>query len=126
LDDLGVRLERAGDPVRWRLVRADFLDERQSDGKHHIFVKAIRADGSPAAGVPFFADWVGRQPQDPPVRGTTDLNGETNLPMFINFDPTKKNGIMFASVDGAVADVVRGMGLPFNHHVCYVLTYKEA
>ncbi len=47
------------------------------------------------------------------------------MPMFVNFDPQLKNGIMFATADGAVADVVAGMGLPWNHHVCFVLTFQE-
>ena len=125
LDALGVCLERAESEARWRLVKAEFWDEERAEGRHHIYVKALFADGRPAPDIPFVADWVGRQPDQSPVRGATDLNGETNLPMFINFDPTLKNGIMFATVEGARADVVRGMGLPFNHHVCFVLTFQE-
>ncbi len=126
LDTLGVRLERAEGEARWRLVKAEFWDDVKSDGRHHIYVKALRADGQPAPAVPFVADWIGRTANDPPVRGTTDFNGDTNLPMFIPFDPIRKDGIMYARVEGANGDVVRGMGLPFNHHVSFVLTFQEA
>ena len=126
LDALGVCLEPAGADAAWRLVKAEFWDEQRSEGRHHIYVRMVRANGEPAPGIPCVADWVGRHPDQLPVRGTTDFSGETNLPMFVSFDPTLKNGIMFATVEGAKADVVRGMGLPFNHHVCFVLTYREA
>ncbi len=125
LDDLGVRLERAGTEPRWRLVEAEYWDDAQSGGKHHIYIKALRQDGTPAAGVRFVADWIGRRPDETPGLATTDERGEANLPMFINFDPHLKNGVMFATVDGAAADTVTGMGLPWNHHVCFVLTFQE-
>lgn len=124
LDVMGIRLERV-EAAHWRLVEAEYWDEVKSDGKHHIYVKALRKDGRPAAGVTFVGDWVGREPDQNPARGTTDANGETNLPMFIHYDPDKKDGIIFTRVEGAAADMVRGMGLPWNHHVCFVLTYQE-
>ena len=68
---------------------------------------------------------MGRLPNQDPTRATTDARGETNMPMFINFDPNLKNGIMFALADDAASDSVRGMGLPWNHHVCFVLTFRE-
>ena len=125
LDELGVRLERAGIDPRWRLVEAEYWDDTQSGGKHHIYIRALRGDGSPAPGVRFVADWIGRRPDETPGLLTTDERGEANMPMFINFDPRLKNGIMFATVDGAGADTVAGMGLPWNHHVCFLLTFQE-
>jgi len=125
LDELGVRLERAGIDPRWRLVEAEYWDDTQSGGKHHIYIRALLGDGSPAPGVRFVADWIGRRPDETPGLLTTDERGEANMPMFINFDPRLKNGIMFATVDGAGADTVAGMGLPWNHHVCFLLTFQE-
>ncbi len=61
LDDLGVRLQSAPAGMRWRLIQAEYRDDTQSEGKHHIYVKALRGNGAPAAGVRFVADWVGRQ-----------------------------------------------------------------
>ena len=125
LDQYRVTFERAGDDAQWRLVKAEFWDERQSEGRHHIYVRALRAGGEPAAGVGFVADYVGRESDQNPARGTSGADGETNLPMFINYDPAIAPGIMFATVEGAKSDVVRGMGLPLNHHVCFVLTFRE-
>jgi len=120
-----VRLERAGIDARWRLVEAEYWDDTQSGGKHHIYIRALRKDGSHAQGIRFVADWIGRRPDETPGLLTTDERGEANMPMFINFDPRLKNGIMFATADAAAADTVAGMGLPWNHHVCFLLTFQE-
>jgi hypothetical protein len=125
LDDLGVRLVRGQQPA-WSLTQAEYWDDAKSEGKHHIYLTALRRDGSPAPGARFVTDWEGRLPNQDPVRVTTDERGEANMPMFVNFDPVLKNGIMFTQADGAASDVVRGMGLPFNHHVCFILTFQEA
>lgn len=125
LDHLGICLERVEAGAQWRVIKAEYWGDEQSQGRHHIYIKALGAGGQPAANVRFVADWVGRLPKEQPVRGTTDFNGEANLPMFVPFDPTLRNGIMFATVEGEAADVVRGMGLPFNHHVSFVLTFRH-
>lgn len=124
LDALGVRHVHV-EGAQWRVVAAEYWDEARSEGRHHIYLKAQRRDGSPARGIRFAADWVGRLPNQDPGFTTTDDRGEANLPMFINFDPNLKNGIMFAHAADALSDEVRGMGLPFNHHVCFVLTFQE-
>jgi hypothetical protein len=121
LDTLGVRLERRGG---WQLVRAVYQDESEAQGKHHIFVKALQADGSPAVGVRFVADWEGRRADENPAFGVTDERGETNMPMFIRMHPERKDGIIFATSADAPGDTVRGLGLPDNHHVCFVLTFR--
>jgi len=124
LDALGVRLERTPASPAWRLISAVYLDEQEAQGRHHIDIKALQADGAPAAGVRFVADWLGRRDDEDPGRGVTDANGETNMPMFINFHPEQRDGIMFAAAADQSGDVVRGMGLPNNHHVYFVLTFR--
>lgn len=125
LDTLGVRLERSTAPTAWRLVSAVYLDDQEANNKHHIFVKALQADGAPAAGVRFVGDWVGRRADEDPPFGTTGPSGEANMPMFINMHPEQRDGIIFATTTDQPSDVVRGMGLPNNHHVCFVLTFQR-
>ena len=124
LDTLGVRLERSTAPAAWRLISAVYLDDQEANNQHHIFVKALLADGAPAAGVRFVGDWVGRRADEDPPFGTTGPSGEANMPMFINMHPEQRDGIIFATATDQPSDVVLGMGLPNNHHVCFVLTFQ--
>jgi hypothetical protein len=125
LDELGVQLTRAADPVTWRLISARFQDESESGGRHHVFIRAESVDGSPAAGVRFVVDWLGRLPQEMPGFTTTDAQGAGNVPIFITLHPDKKDGIQFAKAADEPSDVVTGMGLPYNHHVSFALTYRR-
>lgn len=125
LDELGVGLTRSTEPGAWRLVSARYQDENEAGGKHHVFIRAENADGSPAAGVRFVVDWVGRRPEDNPGFTTTNAQGEGDVPIFIQLHPDKKDGIQFAQADGAPSDAVSGMGLPNNRHVCFLLTFRR-
>jgi len=120
-----VQLTRAADPVTWRLISARYRDESESGGRHHVFIRAEKADGSPAAGVRFVVDWLGRLPQETPGFTTTDAQGEGNVPMFITLHPDRKDGIQLAKAADEPSDVVTGMGLPYNHHVVFALTFRR-
>jgi hypothetical protein len=125
LDDLGVQLTRATDPQAWRLVVARYQDSLQSRGRHHVFIRAENADGTPAAGVRFVVDWLGRHPDEVPGFTTTNAQGEGDVPIFITMHPEKKDGIQLAKAADEPSDVVTGMGLPNNHHASFVLTYRR-
>ncbi len=127
LDELGVRLTRsdAAGPV-WRLTDARFLDVDEAGGKHHVYINAIQADGSPAPGVRFVVDWVGRRDDETPGYATTDALGRGNYPMFIGMDPAKRDGIIFATAADAPGDRVDGMGLPDHRQVAFELTFTLA
>jgi len=122
---LGVQLTRATEPKAWRLVAARFQDETESQGRHHVFIRAENADGTPAAGVRFVVDWLGRLPHESPGFTTTNAQGDGDVPMFISMHPDKKDGIQFAKAADQPSDVVTGMGLPNNHHVSFSLTYRR-
>jgi len=124
LDALGVRLVRADAPVAWRLVSAGYQDWTEADGKHHVFIRALQADGAPAAGVRFVVDWAGRRADEAPAYFVTDARGEGNAPIFINLHPEQKDGLVFAAPAGAAGDAVHGMGLPNHHHACFWLTFQ--
>jgi hypothetical protein len=125
LDALGVRLVRADAPEAWRLVSAGYQDWTESEGKHHVFIRALQADGAPAAGVRFVVDWIGRRIDEDPTYCVTDARGEGNAPIFINLHPELKDGLVFATTAGAPGDAVYGMGLPNNHHACFWLTFQR-
>ena len=125
LDGLGVKVSRAADPLAWRLVSAKYQDSSESAGKSNVFVRAENADGTPAAGVRFVLDWLGRRPDENPGFTTTDAQGKGDVPIFIPMDPAQRNGIQFAQAADEPSDVVTGMGLPNNQQVCYVLTYRR-
>ena len=124
LDALGIRLTRSRAPQAWQLIAAQYRDDTDAEGKHHVYIKALSADDKPAVGVRFVVDWVGRHADETPCSVLTDANGEGNGPMFINLHPEQKDGIIFATAVDQPSDRVDGMGLPNKHHVCYVLTFR--
>ncbi|NOX63907.1 MAG: hypothetical protein GXP42_18480 [Chloroflexi bacterium] len=124
LDELGVRLERTNKRPAWRLISAQYQDPTESGGRHHVDFIALDADGRPAAGVRFLRDWKGRLPNQEPAYAVTDEQGKANIPLWVNFNPDKKDGLEFATAADEPGDTVFGMGLPMNRHVNFVLTYQ--
>ena len=125
LDTLGVNVERAVSNPAWRLVSAIYQDETESGLNHNVYFKALNADGTPAANVTFAIDFIGRNPSEPVPTATTDENGETNSPIWATMHPELKDGPYFAFVQNEASDTVRGMGLPANRHVNFLLTYQK-
>ena len=124
LDELGVRLERTDEFPAWRLISAQYQDPTESGNRHHVDFIALDAEGKPAAGVRFLRDWVGRRPDQEPGYAVTDQEGKANIPLWVNFHPDKKDGLEFATAADEPGDTVRGMGLPWNQHVTFILTYQ--
>jgi hypothetical protein len=108
----------------WVLNSAQYQDETQSGGNHNIYFSVLDHSGQPIANATCFVDWVGRDPSDPPSRVFTDLNGQANVPIYANLDIHLLNGPYFAFVeDQSKSDTVRGMGLPEDRHVNFLLTF---
>ncbi len=124
LDTLGVRVKRTETSPAWRLIKALYRDHTESGNRHHVDVMALNPDGTPAQGIKFVVDWVGRQSHEQPGFPVTDGSGKGNYPIYNNMHPEKKNGTNFAALIDAPGDRVDGMGLPNNHHVCYELTFR--
>lgn len=123
LTGLGVHDEPNPSGV-WELTNAQFEDENEAQGQHHIWFTVLDAQGKPRPGVTCVVDWVGRDPGDPPTRRVTDASGKANVDIYANLDVHKLNGPYFAFIDSqSESDTIAGMGLPEHHHVNYMLTF---
>lgn len=123
LTNLGIGATATPNAV-WTLVLAKYQDVAEAGGNHNIYFTIQDKTGKPAPGITCVVDWIGREPNDPPTKVITDVNGEANVPIFANLDITKKNGPYFAFVeDKNKSDMVSGMGLPEKHHVNFLLTF---
>ncbi|MDE3088695.1 MAG: hypothetical protein KGJ80_04850 [Chloroflexota bacterium] len=111
----------------WSLTSAQYQDETQAGGNHHIYFTVLDAAGKQTGGVKCIVDWVGRDPGDKPTVTLSDPTNPVNFPMYANLDITLKNGPYFAFIeDQSKSDVVTGMGLPEHHHVNFLLTFAKS
>jgi hypothetical protein len=129
--DFDLRLINLGIGVKstpnatWSLVSAQYQDETQAGGNHHIYFTVLDAAGKQTGGIKCVVDWVGREQNDKPTVALSDPNGPVNFPMYANLDITLKNGPYFAYIeDPSKSDMIFGMGLPEHRHVNCILTFK--
>ena len=127
LTNLGISAKSTPNAI-WSLISAQYQDETQAGGNHHIYFTVLDAAGNPLPGTTCVVDYP-QDPSDPhPIfKLQTDANGQANYPMYANLDITLLNGPYFAYVeDPGKSDVISGMGLPEHRHVNYVLTFKAS
>ncbi len=110
----------------WRLIRAQWFDEQESAGRHHIFAETLDAGGNRQTGIPIFISW----PDGSHTVVTEAKAGET---WATNFDLHSTAPAYEARpATGAPADSVDGMGmgdlaLPRHRvHTSYGLTWQWA
>lgn len=90
----------------WYIVKAQWYNEQESQGRHHIYIEAQDPDGRPQADVPFLAKGQGSQ-----TPGST--NGKTgfdaaNVPMWAS---EGKNGYS-VWINGSVpSETLKGVGM---------------
>jgi len=108
----------------WQLVEATWFDHRESQGRHHILLDSLDAEGQRQSGVPFEIRWGD---------GHARVKSEEKIG-----EPFAANYAMYAlapaysvqPADGAPADRVGGMGLGeidephLAHHTSYGLTWR--
>jgi hypothetical protein len=123
---LGVRVEpafvSAGQPY-WRLVEARWADERESGGKHSIFVEVLGTGGQRAVGQMVLIRWAD---------GTVALpvKGEPAPGCGVDFGMYNTLGSYAVSVSGAPSDRITGLGLGtaeapnFTIHTSFYLQYR--
>jgi hypothetical protein len=125
---LNVRVEPVfvglGQPY-WRLVRARWTDERESAGKHSIYVEVLDANGNRAVGQQVVFQWADGS-LVLPVENPPPPDWPVNFPMYNTL------GSYAASLSGAPSDRLVGMGLgtadapDFTIHTCFYLTFRLA
>ncbi len=126
LTDLHVRIEpafmREGQPY-WRLVEARWTDERESAGKHSIFIEVLNPNGTRAVG-----QWVVVRWPDGgvslPVENPPPPDWPVNFPMYNTL------GSYSVQVSGAPSDRIVGLGLgtadapDFTIHTSFYLVFQ--
>lgn len=128
LDRLGVRVEDApagpGEPY-WRLIEARWADEKESGGKHHIYVDVLDENGNRVVGHPVTVWWGD---------GSYTSGVEDKAPPDFGF-----NYMMYAAgnaynikVEGLPSDIVYGAGMgdlerrDWGIHTSIYLTFQKA
>jgi len=117
LDDLGISLI-ARPSARWRLVVAQYEDETQSGGQHHIFVRLLDREGRPLAESEESA-WVAW----PDGRQSLTAK-DASAGFYADFPMYAVLGNYSVGVGGD-SDTLQGLGLPSKHHVNYRLTFQR-
>jgi len=128
LDQLGVKVEEASvSPGQqyWHLIDARWTDEKESGGRHHIYVEVLDENGDRIVGNPVTVWW-----------GDGSYTGgvEDKAPPDYGF-----NYMMYAAgnaynvkVEGLPSDTVYGAGMgditrpKWGIHTCIYLTYEKA
>ena len=106
----------------FRLVRAEWLNEQQSQGRHHIYVEVLDEAGSRLVGAVVRISWA---------------DGEDNIPVLhdkvVEFGMSGDGTLCSysAQVTGLPSDRVVGMGLgtpehpDLSIHTCFNLTFQR-
>lgn len=103
---------------------------QQGGGDHHIQVCVVGLGGErlSGAGVLFTSDGVQHlQPPDDPsliTQRNTESSGWCNIPIFSTSHPPALGP--WSAAKFGMADIVTGMGLPWNWHVSTFIVYKAA
>ena len=129
LDRLGIRVESPKvqpGQTYWRLVKAEFWDEKENQGKHHIFVNVLDEKGARIIGQEIMVEWPGEKlvivmENKPPPEYSA------NFPLEVNhYPPWGTLGAFDVRANGLPSDKVIGMGLPpKNRFVVYLLTFQR-
>jgi len=127
LDRLGVRVDDA--PVEpgqqyWRLIDARWTDEKESGGKHHIYVEVLDENGNRIVGHPVTVWWGdgnhtgGVEDKAPPDYG-------------FNYQMYAAGYAYSVKVEGLPSDILVGAGMgdldrrDWGIHTSYYLVYQK-
>jgi hypothetical protein len=108
----------------WKLIRADYHDPFQHGGDyggdHNMYYVITNEGGARVPNQKVWQSW----PEDA-TSAFTNAQGIGDIPMWANYFPENGPGPYDAYVDGLPSDVVRGMGLPANNHVSFILYFQK-
>lgn len=127
LADLNVSLETATvtpGTLYWKLIRADYHDPYQHGGDfggdHNMYFVVMDESGARVANQKVWQSWP-----DDKTYALTNSDGIADIAMWANYWPQNGPGPYNGYVAGLPSDVVRGMGLPGNNHVSFVLYFQK-
>jgi hypothetical protein len=122
----------------WKIVSAQYEDEKQSGGDHTFYYTVLDQSGAPIQGVQIQMDFQGRDPRDVPTPVYTDPFGCANYGLYagpVGWDPSRFIGPYTAWVGdpdlrgnnptGILGEKLVGVGLPMNRHVCFLVTWRK-
>lgn len=108
----------------WKLIRADYHDPFQHGGEfggdHNMYFVATNASGTRVPNETVWQAWP-----DGSVSALTNSNGIADIPMWANYFPENGPGPYSGYMGSLPSDVVRGMGLPANNHVSFILYFQK-
>ena len=127
LTQRSVRLEESvaqSGQTLWRLVKAEYLDEQQSQGRHHILVDTLNEQGQRIDGITVEFAWASGKD----FKNTEAKPGE---PQAVDFPMFAAGNSYNVQVAGGASDRVLGMGLgsveqpQMGIHVSYRLVFQR-
>lgn len=108
----------------WRLVEAQWLNETESQGRHHILMNVLDENGIRKAGVPLLISWA----DGSATVASQEKPGEPFAADYAMYAVAPAYNAR--PIAAAPADRVDGMGLgeldapDFGHHTSYILTWR--
>jgi hypothetical protein len=127
LDAMGVRIAGvdvpAGQPY-WRVVKVQWGNEQESQGKHHIYVEVLDEAGNRIVGQPVVVFWPGGQE----ILRTEDKPAPEyacNFPMYAVL------GTYSVRVDGLPSETLVGLGMgtpelpAWKIHTTFYITFQR-
>ncbi len=130
LDALGIKhvpVNASAGQAYWRLIRADFWDEKENQGKHHIYVNVLDESGARVIGQAILIEWDPGERVALVTENKPEPEFSANFPLEVNhYPPWHTLGAFGVSVEGLPSDKITGMGLPpKNRFVVYWLTFQR-
>lgn len=128
LSQLGVNVEEApAAPGQqyWRLIEARWADERESGGKHHIYVEVLDEGGNRIVGHPVTVFWGDGS-------YTNGIEDKAPPDFGFNYQMYAAGNAYNVKVEGLPSDVLRGAGMGsieqprYGIHTSFYLTYQRA
>lgn len=122
----------------WKIVSAEYQDETQSAGSHHLSFTTLDTNGRPMAGVPVQLDFEGRAPNDVPPQVYSDGSGMASYGLYSGptaWNPRLGPGPYSAWVGdpdlrgrnrtGIPGERFAGAGLPMSRQVNFLVTWQK-
>ncbi len=108
----------------WKLIRADYHDPFQHGGvfggDHNMYYVISDELGARVPNHKVWQSWP-----DDKTSALTNTDGIADIAMWANYFPENGPGPYNGYVDGLPSDEVRGMGLPANNHVSFILYFQK-